>query len=628
MKYLRSEHLATIGLITLCLLLGVTAYKLPWYSIEIANHAGQLKSLAIAFLAIGLTTLAATIPSQTVRWAALFFIVASATVAVINWFYFGFYRGFIIPQSFLYGLDIFQSFNSTKALGPLWLACLSVLFVLCLSSAIMLHFRTANLLKLKRIIAAVSFLSALVILIVRAHFYPHQDDLPSSNPITEFWSTYRLAPDNQVNAEHIQAIELLKHQAVSDADYPFQTSLSFDEPPSGKNLIIIVAESLRATETGFLGNKPFTPALDNIAQESTVIRDFYANTNQTVRAELAILCSILDYNQGAPLAKYNAPVHNNCLPTLLKNQGYSTHWFHGYTQDFFSRRTFLPAIGFEHIHDQDAILAHKPDAKHLGWGLSDVETLNYAFEQLEQLQEPFFAEILTLTNHHPFDWQWDDAETPLPKTSDDIMGRYRKGIYYTDYAIGQFYQRFKNSAFYNNSILIIVGDHGVWRFDDMSTLPADQAAFLQNEMYSRTPFILHQPGKPAVQYPGPASQVDILPTVLNLLNIPATFASMGRDLMQEHASSYAVMLREGTAALRWNQYACYKNYQVCEDSKDLLCEENLQPLVCGVADSKAAHYGHLVHRQTLMRYQEAAERLTDYANIALEIGFIHPKNKQ
>ena len=85
-----------------------------------------------------------------------------------------------------------------------------------------------------------------------------------------------------------------------------------------------------------------------------------------------------------------------------------------------------------------------PPLPEIGWGTSDEAVFSYALDILEKEDSPFFAEIMTLSNHHPFTWDWGITipERLNPQAS-DVDALFRHGIYYTDYAVGHFWERFQ-----------------------------------------------------------------------------------------------------------------------------------------------------------------------------------------
>ncbi|MGB1834888.1 MAG: LTA synthase family protein, partial [bacterium] len=90
----------------------------------------------------------------------------------------------------------------------------------------------------------------------------------------------------------------------------------------------------------------------------------------------------------------------HCLPAVLRENGYSTTWFHAGDASFDGQAIFFQENGFEKIIDKFDFLS---DTEELGWGYSDEALFQKVLSTLPTLKEPFFASVLTITNHHPFE---------------------------------------------------------------------------------------------------------------------------------------------------------------------------------------------------------------------------------
>ena len=97
----------------------------------------------------------------------------------------------------------------------------------------------------------------------------------------------------------------------------------------------------------------------------------------------------------------------------------------------------MPEIGMRELYDEAALLAIKPEAEQLGWGISDHELVHLALDELEQWQSPFLAEILMLSNHYPFD-KFANKSLVTIETGHRIYNHFLRGTYYTDQALGLF----------------------------------------------------------------------------------------------------------------------------------------------------------------------------------------------
>ena len=348
-----------------------------------------------------------------------------------------------------------------------------------------------------------------------------------------------------VSTRHMDAVNQL--YGNNKSKYPFfKESFKNDikdelnqNTSAKKNIIFIILESVRKYETIPRNGVDLTPNLNRISKTNFTPNYYYANSNQTIKAEIALLCGTHDFLIGSSIsAANNQQLKTNCLPTILKQQGYKSFWFHGAESSFFNRDRFLPKMGFDELHDQQTIEkkyikeGEKYALRH--WGVEDPYTFDYALDYLEKNSEPFLAEILTVSNHHPFidldkGFKEEDLHPDLPRNFDDIYNRYQHLIYYTDKALGRFWRKFEKSKLYKNTVVIISGDHGIWVFPDEQTKDADDKATFQYEAYLRLPLTIYFPDK---EYSGQVnatlSQTDVPELIMRYLGLDTARAFQSR----------------------------------------------------------------------------------------------------
>jgi arylsulfatase A-like enzyme len=338
------------------------------------------------------------------------------------------------------------------------------------------------------------------------------------------------------------------------AECPLVQEPREDAPPrpplvavSGRppNVVLIVLESVRALECGAYGAAPsFTPNFDAIARDGLLLKNFYANGSQTVRGELSLLCSFYDHFGGAPLYVRNPALRLRSLPEILRERGYRTLWISSYTASFHNKERFLRCHGIDEIHDDRGLPAGLP---RINWGPADEALFEHAQSILDRQREPFFAEIMTLTNHWPFPGPYPTCErTPIVST-EKLYTNFTRGVYYTDHALGCFLESARRAPWFDNTIFIITSDHGAWIYPDDLPLGAIQ----KQEAYFRMPMLFYAP---KLIEPGVldvvTSQVDVAPTLLDLLGIRTRHAFIGRSAFDpaDPCSRHALMLHWHT----WN----------------------------------------------------------------------------
>lgn len=423
-----------------------------------------------------------------------------------------------------------------------------------------------------------------------------------------------------------------KNTVTNDPLYPFFSASSDSKlhapvPPSNKmNVLILVLESVRASEMGLYGAmESATPFLDALGKEKIFAKKFYATSNFTVKSEHAIHCSMYDYMIGAPLSKRGMDIKTMCLPKMLQASGYRTVWFHGNNIEFYNRAEYLPKIGFSENLGLE-ILNKDNDLPVLGWGISDPALFDVALDNLNAFDEPFYAEILTVSNHMPFDYTWDIDFPPYLAAHSTMYERYRRGIYYTDQAVKGFYNRFKNSKLADNTILVITGDHGVWTFPDSST-----SNLQKNEQLFRVPLIMDIPNSDGLFLDGNYSHLDIAPTIADVLQFeqPNDFLGMSMLKAKEELTGRAIyLMTEQALSFRFDNQACvpsvqcqnnincYKTHEMEHTATQCYTFNSVQDLLFDFDKAEAMD-------ATVSANQRA---LFDYAQISLELGTLPDSN--
>jgi len=335
------------------------------------------------------------------------------------------------------------------------------------------------------------------------------------------------------------------------------------------NVIFILMESMRAYECGFLGANPsFTPRLDKLTKNALVYENYYANGTQTVRAELASLCSVYTNPIGVPDYLVNPNLKLISLPEILGDSGYDTLWFSGYTADFHNKRMFLSKHGVKKIYDRETFPeAAQPE---ISWGMNDCEMFANVWDVLKEAKEPFFAQVTTLSNHVAKNVDYPTASvTPISQGSKEYI-KYTQGIYYTDYAVSGFIEDVLNSKLAENTIIIAMGDHGLWNF------PEDVMDSKQKlEIMFRVPLCIWGPDE--IIKPGPdqtlGSQVDLAPTLLDFLNIKHRNTFLGQSLLNNDMPSterYVVTLLGSIANIRVGDTFSISKSRLDEETHDIV----------------------------------------------------------
>ncbi len=304
---------------------------------------------------------------------------------------------------------------------------------------------------------------------------------------------------------------------------PIAREHHFDKPARPMNVVLVLMESMSADRMGVFGNpKNLTPGLDSLCRNSIFFDHSFSNG---IHTNAGLYSSIY----GMPIMMMEHPMNNGHseftdftgLPVTLRDAGYHTEFFCTHPKTFDNLDVFLQKNGFDYLSD---LADYPPEKIANSWGVGDETLLEHAFHTLDTLAsdpngKPIFATILTITTHPPF--KIPAFTTFQPRSTDPIEITYE----YSDWAIKNFIDSCAQQPWYQNTVFVFVGDHGV-------NLPYPYDVPLS---YNHVPLIIHAPGlfkKGAVRH-DLANQTDIYPTIMGLINQPYTQNTLGIDLFRE-----------------------------------------------------------------------------------------------
>jgi phosphoglycerol transferase MdoB-like AlkP superfamily enzyme len=288
-------------------------------------------------------------------------------------------------------------------------------------------------------------------------------------------------------------------------------------------------ESYRGDDVGVLGSKlDITPEFDHFSKEGILFKNFYANGFQTRHGLVASYCSLFP-NYGSPVLKSYHKNNFYCLPQLLKDKGYSNLWAHGSDASFDNQLKFIPKVGFDSFFD---IHDFPLTTEKLGWGVSDEALFNKWLVEIDKLKEPFFSSALTITNHHPF----TVPERFRKFKSNEQRFRFYNAMYYSDYALGRFLREAKKQAWYENTLIFVTSDTSSHIAGHEKIRDIKQRV----KLHSRVPLlILGGPVKKAGLVESFHSQVDIAPTIADILDLEEELPFVGQSLLDDNSNSLA-----------------------------------------------------------------------------------------
>ena len=371
-----------------------------------------------------------------------------------------------------------------------------------------------------------------------------------------------------------------------------------------QNIIVISLESLQEFAINLeVNGEEVTPFLNQFIQECYYFNNFYQQTSQgkTSDAEFITENSLYAADRGSAFYAKSQNQYES-LASIFKGQGYYTAVFHANEKEFWNRETMYEALGFDHFFDESAFLVNEENS--FGWGLTDEAFFEQTLDYLKGLPQPFYAKLLTLTNHYPFEIPEQYQYISPGETNNEIVNHYITTVRYLDEALKSFITNLKESGLYDNTIIVMYGDHyGLSEsyYEDLAILLQEEEITLNRHLdLQRVPFIIHLPNQEEGEVVSTVSgQIDMKPTLLNLVGLPVNaYINFGQDLFAADRREL-IVLRDGSfigSEYRYADSTCLRS-----DSGELVDQSFCESLEkVAVQD---LYYSDLILNKDLLRFQ-------------------------
>lgn len=371
-----------------------------------------------------------------------------------------------------------------------------------------------------------------------------------------------------------------------------------------QNIIVISLESLQEFAINLeVNGEEVTPFLNQFIQECYYFDNFYQQTSQgkTSDAEFITENSLYAADRGSAFYAKSQNQYES-LASILKGQGYYTAVFHANEKEFWNRETMYEALGFDHFFDESAFLVNEENS--FGWGLTDEAFFEQTLDYLKGLPQPFYAKLLTLTNHYPFEIPEQYQYISPGETNNEIVNHYITTVRYLDEALKSFITNLKESGLYDNTMIVMYGDHyGLSEsyYEDLAILLQEEEITLNRHLdLQRVPFIIHLPNQEEGEVVSTVSgQIDMKPTLLNLVGLPVNaYINFGQDLFAADRREL-IVLRDGSfigSEYRYADSTCLRS-----DSGELVDQSFCESLEkVAVQD---LYYSDLILNKDLLRFQ-------------------------
>lgn len=320
----------------------------------------------------------------------------------------------------------------------------------------------------------------------------------------------------------------------------------------GKNIVFISAESLQTfVINNDLYGETITPFLNSLIEDESTyyFENFYHQTEQgkTSDSEFLIENSLYPSSRGAVFFTHGENEYNS-MPKLLKEKNYFSAVLHANNKSFWNREQVYNSMQFDHFYEKEFYDVNEENS--VGWGLKDKPYFEQSIKYLKEMKQPFYAKFITLTNHFPFELDEEDRSIGTYDSNSNTLNNYFPTVRYMDEAIEDFFNLLKEADLYEDSIIVIMGDHNGISANHNKAM----SQFLGKEeitpydyiQLQRVPLFIHIPGHDKGKVMSKiAGQIDIKPTLLHMVGIETNQdIYFGNDLFRDDRKDF-IALRNG-----------------------------------------------------------------------------------
>jgi phosphoglycerol transferase MdoB-like AlkP superfamily enzyme len=367
------------------------------------------------------------------------------------------------------------------------------------------------------------------------------------NPLQNFFTTLRFRnPDHnsRANEYYNDMCSFLQLEQNGGATKKYSRlihpgSKAFESQP---NVVLVICESFSMYKSSMSGNPlNSTPYFNQMCNEGIFFERCFTPTFGTARGVFATITGIPDVQ----LSKFSTRNEESVNQRTIINDfdGYEKYYFIGGRSQFNNFKGLIANIKNVQVYEEGSYKATPFNV----WGISDKNLFLEANAVLAKQQKPFFAIIQTADNHRPFDIPEEDKDFARELITSEELAKYGfeslkeyHAFAYTDYCIKKFMEAAKTSPYFNNTIFVFTGDHGV---EGNATAIYPKAWTEQRLSEEHVPLLFYAPALlPAQKRTEAVSQIDILPTIAGMMQQPYLNSTLGRDLLDSTKKENAAFI--------------------------------------------------------------------------------------
>lgn len=353
---------------------------------------------------------------------------------------------------------------------------------------------------------------------------------------------HHLLPQDRAFETAQQALGGERDRFLNDADNPLRRITETERPRRDYNVVLVMTESMSWHYVGAMGGmEGLTPNLDRLVEQGIFMDHCFAVGERTTRGMTGTVAGFPDLPGDSVSTRIGAHGNFLTLGQVLQGRGYDTMFIYGGQGHYDHRQAFLMSNGYDRFVLEDDF-TKRTFRTDLGWCDGDLYRMAHDVFASHDGESPFFATLLTLSYHRPYAIPENAIE---PVASEHPHADELNAMRYADRQIGEFMERAREAAYFDNTLFVFVADHPGGFADDAPNPSAFRVPFL---IYGSEK-LLAELGEPARRVSATCSQTDVAPTVLSLLGGSYEHSFFGSSVLDRPASAGGALIQSGDGSL-------------------------------------------------------------------------------
>ncbi|KFC19870.1 LTA synthase family protein [Chryseobacterium sp. FH1] len=357
-----------------------------------------------------------------------------------------------------------------------------------------------------------------------------------------------------INTNNFKLVSYVDEKFINQEIKPYK--LYEREVEDKPNVVIFIMESFGKEYSGAFNKNTdikdfvsYTPFLDSLANESLIFTNAFANGRQSIHGMSSVLAGIPSLTDAFTSSPYsNQKIQS--IVSVCNDLGYDTSFYHGAPNGSMGFQGFGNILGFKHYFGKNE---YDNDKDFDGiWAIWDEPFFQYFAKNIGKKQ-PFMSTMFSASSHDPF------------KIPEKYQNKFKSGplqihipIQYTDYALKKFFETASRQPWYQNTIFVITADH---------TNQIHYKEYQKAMNRFAIPLLFFSPN-PKYNLKGIddrfAQQIDIYPTLADLLGYNKKIRSWGRSLVSDKDEDHMIIHSDSI-----NEQIVIGNYVYIFDGKSV-----------------------------------------------------------